>query len=280
MISPGPAPARDMRWIPGGTFRMGSEDFYPEEGPVHEVTVDGFWMDEHQVTIAAVPPLREGDRLRHGGRAHARSARIIPRPTRSSWCRARWCSAARAGPVPLDDYTNWWCVGPRGASWRHPEGPGSDVGGREYHPVIHVAFEDAEAYAQLGGQGPADRGRMGVRCPGRPRWKPLFLGQRVRPARTDDGQHLARRVPLAEPAAGSLRGDRRRSGRSPPTATACSTWPAMPGSGPSTSTRRSTSRPRSTPAVGRPARDSTRGWPRRIGATTWANRVSNFHAGC
>ena len=50
--SPTRAPAKDMVWIPGGTFRMGSEDFYPEERPVHTVSVDGFWMDEHQVTVA------------------------------------------------------------------------------------------------------------------------------------------------------------------------------------------------------------------------------------
>jgi sulfatase modifying factor 1 len=49
---PGPPPDPGMRWIPGGTFRMGSEDFYPEERPVHEVSVDGFWMDEHLVTAA------------------------------------------------------------------------------------------------------------------------------------------------------------------------------------------------------------------------------------
>ena len=49
---PGPAPAEGMRWIPDATFAMGSEDFYPEERPVHRVAVDGFWMDEHQVTAA------------------------------------------------------------------------------------------------------------------------------------------------------------------------------------------------------------------------------------
>ena len=51
-MPPGRPPAKDMVWIPGGSFRMGSEDFYPEERPVHEVTVDGFWMDEHTVTVA------------------------------------------------------------------------------------------------------------------------------------------------------------------------------------------------------------------------------------
>src|SRR5678815_3178392 len=49
---PSAAPAPGMTWIPGGEFSMGSEDFYPEERPVHRVTVDGFWMDEHPVTAA------------------------------------------------------------------------------------------------------------------------------------------------------------------------------------------------------------------------------------
>ena len=49
---PGRAPAKDMVWVPGGEFLMGSEDFYPEEGPVHRVLVDGFWMAEHPVTVA------------------------------------------------------------------------------------------------------------------------------------------------------------------------------------------------------------------------------------
>ena len=62
---------KGMVQLPGGTFRMGSERFYPEERPVHPVRVDGFWIDEHPVTNAAVPAVREGHRLRHLGRAHA-----------------------------------------------------------------------------------------------------------------------------------------------------------------------------------------------------------------
>ncbi len=55
---PGPAPFPDMVWIPGGTFKMGSEDHYPEERPVHRVTVDGFWMDRTPVTVAQFHPVR------------------------------------------------------------------------------------------------------------------------------------------------------------------------------------------------------------------------------
>ncbi len=146
----GGPPARDMRWIPGGTFRMGSEDFYPEERPVHEVTVDGFWMDEHQVTVnefrrfvkasghvtVAERPLNprdypdaDPDLLLPGA--------LVFHPTR--------------GPVDLDDYRNWWSYVP-GASWLHPEGPGSDTNGRDRHPVTHVAWEDVEAYASWAGK--------------------------------------------------------------------------------------------------------------------------------
>ena len=141
---------RDMAWIPGGTFRMGSADFYPEERPVHDVTVDGFWMDDHPVTVAefrrfvkatghvtlaekppdaADYPDTDPDLLVPGS--------LVFHPTR--------------GPVDLDDYTNWWSWVP-GAQWRHPEGPGSTLDGRERHPVTHVAYDDARAYAAWAGK--------------------------------------------------------------------------------------------------------------------------------
>ena len=139
-----------MRWIPGGTFRMGSEDFYPEERPVHEVTVDGFWMDEHQVTVAEYRRFVKAT-------GYVTVAERSPDP--ASYPEAdpellvpgSLVFHRTAGPVPLDDYTNWWSWVP-GAQWRHPEGPGSGVGGREYHPVTHVAFEDVEAYARWAGK--------------------------------------------------------------------------------------------------------------------------------
>ena len=143
-------PARDMAWIPGGTFRMGSNDFYPEERPVHEVTVDGFWMDEHPVTVAefrrfvkatghvtlAERPIDPADY------PDADPALLVP---------GSLVFKRTPGPVDLDDYTNWWHWVP-GAQWRHPEGPGSTLDGRDRHPVTHVAYDDARAYAAWAGQ--------------------------------------------------------------------------------------------------------------------------------
>ena len=73
----------------------------------------------------------------------------MPTPRCSS--PARWSSTATSGPVDLDDYTNWWGWVP-GAQWRHPEGPGSSLDGRERHPVTHVAYDDARAYAAWAGK--------------------------------------------------------------------------------------------------------------------------------
>jgi len=140
----------DMLWIPGGSFLMGSEDFYPEEAPVHEVAVDGFWMDQHPVTneefarfVAATRHVTVAERaLNPADFPGAPVENLVPgalvfRKTR--------------GPVNLHDYTNWWAWVP-GTSWRHPFGPGSSIEGIERHPAVHVAYEDAEAYASWAGK--------------------------------------------------------------------------------------------------------------------------------
>jgi len=141
---------KDMVELPGGTFRMGSDRFYPEEAPVHEVTVGAFAIDRHPVTVAEFrrfvkdtghvtdaekPPMAE-DYPDADPELLVAGSLVFRRTT---------------GPVPLDDYRAWWAWVP-GAEWRRPEGPGSTVGGRERHPVTHVTHADAAAYAAWAGK--------------------------------------------------------------------------------------------------------------------------------
>ena len=140
-----------MVWVPDGAFLMGSADYYPEERPVHRVSLDGFWMDEHAVTVAEFRRF-----VRATG--HVTVAERPPDP-------AQYPGAAPDvlvpgslvftqpdGPVDLGDPRNWWSWVP-GAQWRHPEGPGSSIDGRDRHPVTHVAYEDAAAFAAWAGKG-------------------------------------------------------------------------------------------------------------------------------
>jgi formylglycine-generating enzyme required for sulfatase activity len=163
-----------MVWVPGGIFLMGSEDFYPEERPVREVAVDGFWIDQHQVTVAefrryvkATGYVTVAERaLNAADYPEADPALLVPgslvfRKTR--------------GPVNLNDYRNWWEYVP-GACWRNPEGPGSDVGGRDRHPVTHRCIRRCGILCAVGRQGLAHRGRMGVRRTRRHRSQDIRLG--------------------------------------------------------------------------------------------------------
>lgn len=136
--------------IPGGTFLMGSDNFYPEESPVHRVAVDGFWMDEQQVTNAefrrfaqetgyvtlAERPPNPGDYPGIDPTLLVPGSLVFQRPSRR---------------VSLNDYRLWWAYLP-GACWKHPEGPTSTINGRERHPVVHIAYVDAEAYAAWAGK--------------------------------------------------------------------------------------------------------------------------------
>ena len=145
-----PAPAPAMTWIPGGSFRMGSDAFYPEERPVRKVHVDGFWMDRHPVCVAEFRRFVKA--TGYVTVAERRPTRpTTPTPTRVCSCPARSCSGRHPGPVPLDDLHRWWAYVP-GACWHRPEGPGSDTYTRARHPVTQIAFADAQAYAAWAGK--------------------------------------------------------------------------------------------------------------------------------
>ena len=136
---------KDMIQIPGGSFAMGSEHFYPEEAPVHEVEVDGFWIDEHPVTVAAFRRfVKETGYVTLAERSP--DAVDYPAADPGLLVPGSLVFDPPDRPVDLRDPSNWWAYRP-GAQWRHPEGRGSTLHGRERHPVTHVAPEDAEAYA-------------------------------------------------------------------------------------------------------------------------------------
>ncbi len=135
----------DMVWVPGGEFLMGSEDFYPEERPIHPQQVDGFWMDLHPVTVAEFQGFVDAT----GHVTMAETAPVVedfPDADPEQLVPGSLVFVSPAGPVSLDDFRSWWEWLP-GAQWRHPEGPDSTVRGREQHPVTHVAHTDALAYA-------------------------------------------------------------------------------------------------------------------------------------
>jgi formylglycine-generating enzyme len=146
----GMPPFEGMLWIPGGTFLMGSDAHYPEEAPAHRVKVNSFWMDCHTVTnreferfvaetgyvTLAERPADPADYPGAIPELLVPSSSIFKKP---------------AQKVDIRNSYNWWVyVG--GANWRHPRGPASSIKKLGDQPVVHVAFEDAEAYAKWAGK--------------------------------------------------------------------------------------------------------------------------------
>ncbi len=153
------ATREDMIRIEGGCFLMGSDRFYPEEVPVRETAVDGFWIDTHTVTNAAFSKF-----VRKTGYVTVAERELnpadYPGAPPENLVPGSLVFHMTAGPVDLRDYTQWWSWVP-GASWKHPDGPGSSIDSRPDHPVVHVAFEDVESYAAWAGK----------RLPTEPEWE-------------------------------------------------------------------------------------------------------------
>ena len=141
---------KHMVWVPDGEFLMGSEDFYPEERPVGRREVTGLWVDHHPVTNAEFRRFVKD--TGHVTTAEvAPDAAAFPDASDDQLVPGSLVFTPPPGPVPLDDYRAWWSWVP-GAQWRHPEGPGSTLHGRERHPVVHVSHADAAAYAAWAGK--------------------------------------------------------------------------------------------------------------------------------
>ena len=128
-----------MLWVQGGKFRFGSDDQYSEEGPVQEVRVDGFWIDRTEVTNAQFQ--RFVGETGYVTEAERGFGTDPLQPLQRG-------SVVFFNPVTsAGSMTDWWQF-VEGANWRHPEGPGSSIKGREEHPVVHVTYADALAYAR------------------------------------------------------------------------------------------------------------------------------------
>jgi formylglycine-generating enzyme len=139
-----------MIWIQDGSFLMGSDDFYPEERPVRRVQTRGFWIDPHAVTIA---DFRRFVKATGHVTVAEREPRASDYPGADPALRVPGSLVFQRPPQPVElgDPRAWWAYVP-GASWRQPEGPGSDIHARARHPVTHVAYADAEAYAAWAGR--------------------------------------------------------------------------------------------------------------------------------
>lgn len=139
-----------MVFIPGDTFQMGSNAFYREERPVRSQTVNGFWIDRYPVTnaefarfVAATGYVTFSER--------APTREMYPDAAPEFLVPGSLVFVKPPRPVSLRDHRAWWAYVP-GANWRHPNGPNSSIQHKDKYPVVHVSYEDAQAYAVWAGK--------------------------------------------------------------------------------------------------------------------------------
>ena len=145
-----------MAWIAGGEFTMGTNDVrsFPNERPAHRVHVEGFWIDEHDVTnaefakfVEATGYITTAEKKPDWEELKKQLPADTPKPDDSVLVAGSLVFTPTPQRVPLNDLSAWWRWVP-GACWRHPEGPDSNITGRENHPVVQVSWDDAVAYAK------------------------------------------------------------------------------------------------------------------------------------
>ncbi len=140
----------EMVFIPAEIFLMGSDRHYPEEAPCHRVFVDGFWIDRTPVTNRQFQEFVDAT-------GHVTEAEVVPNVNEYPGASAEtyYAGSLVFSPLPhitdLRDWSQWWSF-LRGADWRHPYGPESDINGLGDHPVVHVSYSDAAAYARWAGK--------------------------------------------------------------------------------------------------------------------------------
>jgi formylglycine-generating enzyme len=138
-----------LRWIPAQTAALGSDAHYAEESPVHHVVVDGFWMQPRPVSNDEFAAFADETGYRTVAE-RALDPADFPGAPAENLAPGSMVFTRTTGPVDLRHLNMWWTWTP-GACWRHPEGPRSATAGRQDHPVVHIAYEDAAAYAAWAG---------------------------------------------------------------------------------------------------------------------------------
>jgi formylglycine-generating enzyme len=140
----------DVIWVPGGTFRMGSDHHYPEEAPSHRASVGGFWIDRTPVTNRQFKAFVKAT-------GHVTFAEIAPdlKDYPDALPEMIFAGSLVFAPLPrvtdLRDVGQWWTL-MKGANWRRPYGPKSSINGLDHHPVVHISYADALAYAEWAGK--------------------------------------------------------------------------------------------------------------------------------
>lgn len=151
---------KEMVWIPDGTFTMGTDDenSFPNERPAHQVKLKGFWIDVHEVTnaefqkfVEATGYITTAERKPTWEELKKQLPPNTPQPDESVLVAGSMVFMPTNSQVDLSDFSQWWVWTP-GADWKHPEGPNSDISARMNHPVVHVSWDDANAYAQWAGK--------------------------------------------------------------------------------------------------------------------------------